>query len=529
MTIRRPTAFHTFTGRDVPWLVDMQARLRPDKICLIWESFAGSRRTWTYAEFAEETLAYAAGLAAQGITADDTVVLHLENCPEFLFAWHACARVGALVVTTNTNSSADEFRYFLSHCGAVAAITQPSLLPTVKQAGPELRWIACTATDADVEPATPLDAESIAFGALRGSGAQAPRRAPEPLRPNSVQYTSGTTARPKGVVWTHANALWAGRVGSSHMRLTEDDNHMIYFPLFHTNGLAYSHLATFWSGGTAVLLPRFSASRFWDIAVRNRVTWVSHVVFTLRALAETPDPAEHHFRFWVAGSDNSLVRRRWGIESTGLFGMTETVIHNLYNEHGIPGIEGSMGVVTPEYEVSIRREDGSEVAFGETGRLWLRGMPGISLFAGYLHNPEATEAAFDAEGWFETGDEVMPLPNGEIFFIGRGKDMLRVGGENVAAIEIEIAIMGVDGIVEVAVVGKPDDMLDEVPVAFVVAAGETEGLAEAIDSRCRENLSAFKRPREIRFVESLPKGLLDKVRKTELRERLIGERSGPSS
>ena len=523
MTIRRPTPFHSFTGRDVPWLIDSQARTLGDKPCLIWESFAGPQRRWSYAEFAQETLAYAAGLAAQGITGEDVVVLHLENCPEFLFAWHACARIGAMVVTTNTNSSVDELGYFLGHSRAVAVITQPRLLPTVRAAAAGLRWIACTATDADAVPEVPPGDDVIAFETLRGDPALSPRRAPEPLRPNSVQYTSGTTARPKGVVWTHANALWSGRVGSSHMRLTTDDVHMVYFPLFHTNGISYSHLATFWSGGTMVLLPRFSVSRFWDIAVRNRVTWVSHVLFTLRSLTMAEDPPEHHFRFWVAGSDVAFVRERWGIATTGVYGMTETVIHNIYSEAGFTGTEGAMGVLTPEYEISIRRPDGSDAAYAETGRLWLRGMPGISLFAGYLHNPQATEAAFDEDGWFDTGDEVTMLPNGELFFVGRGKDMLRVGGENVAAVEIETAIMAAGGVVEVAVVARPDPMLDEVPVAFVVASGGTDGLADAIHAHCATALSAFKRPREIRLVDELPKGLLDKVLKKDLRERLLAE------
>lgn len=523
MTIRRPTKFHPFTGRDVPWLVDMQARQQPDKLCLIWESFDGPQRRWTYAEFAEETRAYAAGLAAQGISADDVVVLHLDNCPEFLFVWHACTRIGAMVVTTNTKSSVDELSYFLSHSRAAAVITQPKLLERVKESAAGVSWIACFATDADAAPETPVCGEVLAAETLRGNPELAPVRAAEPLRANSVQYTSGTTARPKGVMWTHANALWAGRVGSSHMRLTSDDIHMAYYPLFHTNALAYSHLATFWSAGTLVLLPRFSTSRFWEIALRNRVTWASHVLFTLNALIKEPDPEKHFFRFWVAGGDSSYVQDRWGLRSVGLYGMTETVIHNFYNELGFPGPEGSMGVVTPEYEVSIRRPDGSDVDFGEIGRLYLRGMPGISLFAGYLHNEEATEEAFDAEGWFDTGDEVVMRDCGELFFIGRAKDMLKVGGENVAAIEIETVILGAGGVLEVAVVGKPDPMLDEVPVAFVVAAGDTDGLAEALHGHCEKMLAQFKRPREFRFVESLPKGLLDKVLKKDLRDLLASE------
>lgn len=523
--IPRSTPFHPFTGKDVPWLVDMQATLRPSANCLVWESFAGPRRTWTFAEFAQETKAYAAGLVDHGITAEDTVIIHLENCPEFLFLWHACARIGALVVTTNTNSSPDEFDYFARHSRAVAVITQPKLLRVVKATRAALRWIACTATDADALPEVPRSRSVIAVENLR-SNATIPLRESDPMRPNSVQYTSGTTARPKGVVWTHANALWTGNVGSSHLRLTDEDSHIFYFPLFHTNALGYSHLATLWSGGTAVLLPRFSASRFWEIAVRNRCTWASHVMFTLNSLAAQPDPPGHGFRFWIAGSENPLVRDRWGIKSIGVYGMTETITHVHYNDRALPGMFSSMGVVANEYQVSVRSPDGENVGFGEQGRLWVKGVAGISLFREYLHNHEATEAAFDEDGWFDTGDLVVPLSNGEFVFSSREKDMLRVGGENVAAIEIETVILGMPRVSEVAVVGRPDHMYDEVPVAFVVASDGAEGLVDAIYDLCARMLSSFKRPREVHVVDALPKGLLDKVLKSELRARLAEGREG---
>ena len=143
------------------------------------------------------------------------------------------------------------------------------------------------------------------------------------------------------------------------------------------------------------------------------------------------------------------------------------------------------------------------------------------MFLEYLDDPAATAAAFDADGWFETGDQVMPLPDGSLMFQGRAKDMLRVGGENVAALEIEGAIMRVPGVLEVAVVGKPDAMLDEVPVAFVVARDPGDVLKAQIAARCAETLSDFKRPRDVLFVNEIPKGLLDKVLKKELRARLL--------
>ncbi len=179
-----------------------------------------------------------------------------------------------------------------------------------------------------------------------------------------------------------------------------------------------------------------------------------------------------------------------------------------------------MGRLRPEYQVSIRRDDGSEAGPGEIGRLFVRGIPGLSLFYEYLHDPDATAEAFDADGWFDTGDEISMAPGGELFFAGRAKDMLKVGGENVAALEIETVIAAVPGVVECAVVGKPDPMRDEVPVAFVVAAAPERELEATIIEICESKLSAFKRPREVRFIDAMPTGLLGKILKRDLRDML---------
>jgi crotonobetaine/carnitine-CoA ligase len=199
--------------------------------------------------------------------------------------------------------------------------------------------------------------------------------------------------------------------------------------------------------------------------------------------------------------------------------MTETVTQNIHSFLDFETPPGVIGHPAHEYEVAVRRTDKSDAQPGETGRLWIRGVPGLSLFLEYLNNPEATNDAFDADGWFDTGDEVSLDENGHIRFVSRAKDMLRVGEENVAALEIETVINRVEGVIECAVVGRPDDMLEEVPVAFVVARQPCAELEADIMARCTTALARFKRPREIVFVDELPKGLLDKTLKRHLRSR----------
>lgn len=519
-TAKQATPFHLFTGRDLPGLVDEQARRLGEKTFLTWEPFNGGPRHWTFADFAKETAAYAAGLSAWGISKGDFITIHLDNCPEFLFAWYACSRIGAVAVTTNTKSTQDELSYFLEHSGSIAVITQPKYLELVRASAPHIALVACTESDCGEASASERGG-ATPFETLRGDPDKAPNRPADPMLPNSVQYTSGTTSRPKGVVWTHANALWSARTNASHVSLSERDIHLVHMPLFHTNALAYSVLATLWSGGTIVLMPRFSSSRFWAVATRNRCTWVSFVWFTLRALENMPSPDKHWFEFWAGVGDFAMVRERWGIKTLGWYGMTETISQNITYSRTLEGPEMSMGIPAPEYEISIRREDGTPVDFGETGHLWVRGIPGISLFYEYLNNPEATAASFDEDGWFDTGDLVKSAESGHIFFVSRAKDMLKVGGENVAASEIEGVVAQVTGVEEVAVVGKPDLIYDEVPVACVVASDPCAALEEEILEKCRQKLSKFKQPRAVLFVDEIPKGLLGKILKRELREQVL--------
>lgn len=512
---------HPFVGQDVPWLLDARVEGRGDAPYIVWDPFDGDGRTWSYREFGEAVRSTAAGLWARGVRPGEFVLVHLGNCPEFLVAWHACARVGAVAVTTNTRASAEELTYYVENSGAVAAITQPALVDLVARCAPRTRWIAATATDLGAQPASFTTTGVVAFEALQADPATLPGRPRDPMSFNSVQYTSGTTARPKGVVWTHANALWGARMTAMHLQLTPRDVGLVFFPLFHTNSLMYASLGTLWGGGSFVLLPRYSASRFWDRATRHGCTWACTSPFVMKTLAQHPRPERHTFRFWGSGTTNPvLASEHFRVQGLGWFGMTETVAHPTMGYLDLPNRPLAMGRPAPGYEVEVVRDDGTPVAMGETGQLLVRGIPGLSLFYEYLNDPAATAAAFDADGWLLTGDMVTPYEDGSLRFEGRGKDMLRVGAENVAAAEIERVIQVVDGVFEVAVVGKAHDLLGEVPVAFVVPASERADLPARVIAACREHLADFKVPREVVLVDALPRSVLNKVAKKDLRARL---------
>jgi crotonobetaine/carnitine-CoA ligase len=317
--------------------------------------------------------------------------------------------------------------------------------------------------------------------------------------------------------------LWAAKVNSAHEGLTAADIQLVYLPLFHINAQAYSVLASLWVGSTFVLQPRFSASRFWDVSVRNRCTWASQVYFALRALATLDVPAKHSYRLWGTGMSGHPLEAKLGVPTLGWWGMTETISHPIVGDVHIPNRPQTIGYAAPEYSVAVVNAEREPAEPGETGDLLVHGTPGVSLFAGYLHDEAATANAFDVDGWFKTGDRVAVHPDGTFTFSDRAKDMLKVGAENVAASEIERVVAAVPGVGEVAVVGAPDPMLEEVPVAFVVASDDRPGLDTAVLVACREKLATFKVPRAVRIVSDLPRSTLEKVAKHKLREALRNE------
>jgi len=521
-----PGVVGPFAGLDVPWLLRMRSQTRRDHPFLIWAPFEAPARIWTYGEFHERVGALAAGLTARGVRPGEYLLIHLDNCIEAMLAWFACVELGAIAVTTNTRSAPAEVEYFAHHCGAIAAITQPAYAGTIAAHCRNLRWIAVIAHDAGAAPAqgsAPPRADR--FEALFADAADRPRRATDPLAPCSVQYTSGTTSRPKAVLWTHANALWGAKVNASHQDLHAGDVHLTYLPLFHTNALAYSMLASLWVGATCVIQPRFSASRFWNVALEHGCTWTSTIPFCMKALLEHEIPKQHQFRLWGTAVCDPPPFAVFGIKIIGWWGMTETITHGIIGEVDQPNTPMSIGRAAAEYSIRVTGDDGAPTSVGGTGNLLIKGIPGLSLFKEYLHNENATRESFDEHGYFITGDRVTLLDHGFMKFGDRAKDMLKVGGENVAASEIEQVISVVPGVREAAVVAKRHPMLDEVPVVFIIpqagVARAPPDLHDTIMAACRSALADFKVPREIRFVDEMPRSTLEKVAKAELR-KMVG-------
>ena len=273
-----------------------------------------------------------------------------------------------------------------------------------------------------------------------------------------------------------------------------------------------------------MIQPRFSARRFWSVAVEHGSTWTSTIPFCMKALLEHEIPKQHTFRLWGTAICEPPAFSGFGIKIIGWWGMTETITHGIVGEVDQPNIPMSIGRAAPEYSIRITNDDETPTEVGGTGNLSIKGIPGLSLFKEYLHNETATRESFDEHGFFLTGDRVTRLENGFIKFGDRAKDMLKVGGENVAASEIEQVIAMVPGVREAAVVGEKTSDAGRSAGGVHHPARRRRGappdLHDDVMAACRGALADFKVPREIRFVDEMPRSTLEKVAKAELRKLL---------
>jgi crotonobetaine/carnitine-CoA ligase len=512
---------HPFAGWDVPALIEARGRQRGAHPALIWAPFEGPAQVWSYAGFAEAVARIAGGLAARGIGTGDRVLLHLENCPETVLARFACAWLGATAVLSNAHLAAPELARVIAMLRPRAAITQPNLADRVARPGNHLEWIAVTETGAAEAPNGSPVPTADRFGRLYGN--PLPRRTPDPTAPAMILFTTGSTAAPKAVLWTHANLLWAGKVGALQQGLRADDVYQVHLPLFHVVGFTWSLMPALWTGTSVLLQPRFSASRFWPAALAHRATVASHAG-TDGFLRRQPVP-DHAFRQWLFAWHDPDRNDYFRVSGSTGWGMTEMVIPAIVGDASMEQRVLSVGRPYPGYTIRIENEDGSSVRPGETGHLLIGAVRGLSIFQEYVDNPQAMAEAFDARGFFLTGDRVTLHEDGWIQFKDRVKDMIKVGGESVSASEVEAAITAAGGVAEVAVVARPDAAYGEVAIAFVVLEGagdadEESGRAtlQRIVQHCGQSLAKFKQPRDVIITPSLPKIGNNKINRPALRE-----------
>ncbi len=482
----------------------------PDEAFLVWEG-PSSEMTWTYREFDELVDRVASGLAERGLEPGAAVHVALRNCPAFVAVWLAATQLGAWIVPSDPAATRRELRDHLARTTPAVGVCSIDRADVYREAAPDDMSVVEVAED-DTE-----------LSGLHGTAARSPRHLPRPGDRAAVMFTSGTTSAPKGVVVTQANYAFAGDVMAAAAALTHTDRQLVVLPLFHANAQYYSFAPCISAGASVALIHRFSASGFLEQAARHRATHASLFAAPMRMILARGGSPSEQLRLRHVWYAQNVTREQYGQFSQlfgcrprQLYGMTETIPAVLTNR-ALDAVPDAMGIPTLGCEVELVEPDGTEpVSDGETGEVVVRGERGITLFAEYLDDTETTTAAF-RDGWFHTADLARRDADGNFHFAGRRSDVLKVAGENVSVVEVEEALGEHPRVLEAAVVGEPDPIRDEVPVAYVVQAPGAPPIDVAsLAAHCKELLAPAKRPRQFHVVDELPRTSVGKIRKAVL-------------
>jgi acyl-CoA synthetase (AMP-forming)/AMP-acid ligase II len=491
---------------DMNWfsVLAHHATRTPDHALAIFEGEAV-----TYGEMATRATALAAGLHDRGVAAGDVVALLSYNCPEFLETIFAANYLGAIAMPINWRLAAPEVRYILEHSEARALICDDALVELAQDATKGMELVV---------------GYMSSLGDLRAANnAPAPARvAADDL--HRLMYTSGTTGRPKGVMISHANLAWKNLAHLVEFGITSAELGLACGPLYHVGALDLTTTTLIAAGATTIIHRLFDAADVVDDIERSRVTTVWFAPAMLNSIMALPDLDRRDLssvRLIINGGEKMpipLIERLQRIFPSAWFadayGLTETVSGDTFLDRAsLISKLGSVGRPCLYLELDIWDEDGRSLPSGERGEIVLRGP---KVFKGYWHDPDATATAF-AGGWFHTGDIGVRDDDGYLYIVDRLKDMIVSGGENIAGSEVERVLYEHDAVLEVAVVARPDDRWGEVPVAFVALRPDTTATAEELIDHCRAQLARFKVPKDVVFVDALPRNPSGKVLKRELR------------
>jgi malonyl-CoA/methylmalonyl-CoA synthetase len=480
----------------------------PEKLCLRFEG-----EEISYRRLRERAERFGAALTSWGLRPGERVALFLGNHPDLLAAYMGTHLAGGVIVPVNTQYRKGELGHIFGDAGVRLCLTDGERKPELDRARedlPELQTVIETGPELD------------AF--LDGGGTQ---RAGMPRGDDLavIAYTSGTTGRSKGAMLLHRNLLANARAVCEAWRWTERDTLLLALPLFHTHGLMVGAHGTLLTGSSAELHRKFDAGEAYDALLAGRVTMffgVPTMYTRLLREAETREERPPPIRLYVSGSAPlspqafDEFESLFGERILERYGMTETIM-NLTNPFEGERRPGTVGRPFPGQEARVVDVKTREpLPGGQIGEIEMRGP---NVFPGYWNRPDATEESFDDEGWFATGDLGSVGEDNYFTISGRAKELIISGGYNVYPREVEEAIEGCPGVSEVAVVGLPDQEFGERVVAAIVR--EAPALtAENVTDFCREDLAGYKKPRQVVFVQELPRNALGKVLKHRVREYL---------
>lgn len=487
----------------------------PTKTALIMEE-----RVWTYADLDTATDRMAAGLLALGVSPGDRVAVHFTNGFEIVVAYYACFKIGAIVVPLNTRMKGLELQYVLNHSAARFYLGQPGLfaeLVPVRSGVQTIERYFLSGEASAFEGVSPL-------AELDGVPADATFPSIDPDAVGAILYTSGTTARPKGVTHTVRTLSHLATNGIALAQTDSTDVVGIVVPVCHAFGFG-SLLTTLTAGTTLVMIPRFDPVFVLEQLQRHRVSLFGGLPIMLNALVNVPGASAYDvsaLRACFAGGDavpTELQRRfkdTFGVDITEACGMTEVQPYTCNPIYG-RGKTGAIGLPGPGVTLRIVDPLGRDVPAGEEGEILVRSE---AMMIGYWNDPEATAATI-ADGWLRTGDLARVDEDGYYWFVGRKKEIIIRGGSNISPLEVEEAIYKHPAVRETGVIGVPNEALGEIVMAYVSLKNGASVSEADLKAFIGTQVAAYKVPESILFVPDLPKGLTGKIHRKTLKDWAI--------
>jgi long-chain acyl-CoA synthetase len=498
-------------------MVETQARRCGDRIAIRYYE-----RDITYRELDEQSSRMANGLLRLGVRKGDRVCILMDNSPEFYYAYFGIIKIGGIAGPVNCWWQTGEIQYLLNDAGAVALFVDHNYRTHVD------KIIGGTPALKHVVEREAVDDRFLSFeNMMKEAVALTPKKiVPDDV--STIVYTSGTTGSPKGVLLTHGNILTNSRQASLLANIDETDVIMCFLPLFHVNGLVITGTSPLSKGSQIILRRSFSASEFWECVAKYRVTIFSGVPTVYQILLATPGGKGldlTSLRYGVCGAAPMPVEaiRRFE-ESFNMiivegYGLTESTAGATANPIGGVRKIGSIGIPFAESEIRLLDERDEEVPQGEVGEICIQGG---HVMKGYWKRPDETSQALRG-GWLHTGDMARRDEDGYLFIVDRKKEMVIRGGENIYPKELEGIIYRHPQVMEAAVVGVPDAIYGEEVMACLVLHPGQVLTEEAFREWCRANMASYKVPKYVDFRAALPKNILGKVLKKELKSVLRSE------
>lgn len=500
-------------------LLEQRAGESPSKDFLFSEA---DGRQFSYAEFDAAVNRTAALLVSHGVRKGDVISLLMPNSAEYVIAYFACWKLGALAGPVNSLLKPDELVYVISNSEAKVLLVHSDFLPTIESIRNNLPALRTMITFDDESQATQV------VGSTHGLPETNVNKDDEAI----IIYTSGTTGKPKGCLLTHGNVIANARQIVDWLNFTEHDRLLTIMPLFHMNAVSVSTMSALYSGGSTVVSPKFSASRFWELISEYQITSFGSVATMLSILLTTyPDGVPEgletdRLRFAMCGSAPvpAEVLKRFEETFNCLviegYGLSESTCRSTFNPPDERRRAGSCGLPIGN-EMKVVDEDDREVDDGALGEIVLRGE---NILKGYYKNPDATAVAF-RNGWFHTGDIGYRDPDGFFYIVDRKSDMIIRGGENIYPREIDEVLYQHPSVSAAAAIGVPDPLYGEEVAAFIVLKDGATTTEDEVITFCRQRLADYKCPKTVQFVREIPKGPTGKLLKRELSS--LGSSSSP--